>query len=70
LTLRLEVERLRAENAGLLALADERKSRIEEQKERIKGLEVRLLEDKREVKEEAPPVPTGFWKRVKSVFAP
>jgi len=70
LTLRLEVERLRAENTGLLALADERKSRIEEQRERIKGLEVRLLENKRESKPEEPPVPAGFWKRVKSVFAP
>jgi hypothetical protein len=70
LTLRLEVERLRAENAGLQALADERKSRIEEQRERIQGLEVRLLEDKREQKPEEPPMPAGFWNRVKAVFAP
>jgi DNA-binding transcriptional MerR regulator len=68
LTLQLEVERLRAENAGLQALSEERKSRIEEQRERIKGLEVRLLEDKRDVKE-APSRHIGFWSRLKSVFA-
>jgi DNA repair exonuclease SbcCD ATPase subunit len=87
ITLKLELERLKAENEGLKRLSDERLARLHEKdgllteknqeishyRERIHGLEARydrLLEDKRPVKEEAAPMPTGFWKRVKSVFAP
>jgi predicted RNase H-like nuclease (RuvC/YqgF family) len=78
--LKLELERLKAENTGLQSLVKEKDIRISEKNDelerartRVAALETRydrLLEDKRETKEEMPSAPAGFWKRVRSVFAP
>jgi len=64
-SLLLEIERLKAENAGLKELSEERKNRIEEQSLRISTLESRfdrLLEEKSPEKTK----PT-LWQRVKSI---
>jgi hypothetical protein len=61
-----EIERLKTENEGLKALCEERKSRIEEQLERLKILESRcdrLLENKEPQKKS-----DSFWIKFKSLF--
>jgi len=80
--LKKELERLKAENNGLLSLVKEKDIRIteksielERERQRVNALETRfdrLLENKRDLKEELPnPVPpANFWKRVKAVFSP
>lgn len=74
-SIRLEIERLKAENAGLKSLVQEKGIRIEEkdrelerQRERITSLEMRydrLLEDKSEKKPES----AGIWNKLKSIFS-
>jgi hypothetical protein len=65
--LQAEIERLKTENEGLRALSEERKSRIEEQLERMKTIEARydrLIEDK-----QSKPALRSLWDRVKACFS-
>jgi len=82
ISLKLELERLKAENEGLKKLSDERLTRLSEKdsllseknmeishyRERIQGLEARYDRLLEGKENVSIPVQVGFWQRLKSVF--